>query len=49
VEWHGSPNFQGLFNQILGTAVDGARLAPEKMISAVFVASGMEFDQASVG
>ncbi|CAM0884872.1 unnamed protein product [Alopecurus aequalis] len=46
LEWHGSTNFQGVFDQILRTATE-ARLAPEKMIRTVFVYSDMEFDQAS--
>ena len=46
LEWHGSTNFQGVFDQILRTATE-ARLAPEKMIRTVFVYSDMEFDEAS--
>ncbi|XBI82952.1 hypothetical protein VPH35_091536 [Triticum aestivum] len=46
LEWGGSTNFQGVFDQILCTAVD-AGLAPEKMIRTVFVYSDMEFNMAS--
>ncbi|KAI4989225.1 hypothetical protein ZWY2020_036542 [Hordeum vulgare] len=46
LEWDGSTNFQGVFDQILRTAVD-AGLAPEKMTRTVFVYSDMEFDMAS--
>jgi hypothetical protein len=46
LEWHGSTNFQGVFDQILRTATE-ARLPAEKMIRTVFVYSDMEFDEAS--
>ncbi|XBH71575.1 hypothetical protein VPH35_099014 [Triticum aestivum] len=46
LEWGGSTNFQGVFDQILRTAVD-AGLAPEKMVRTVFVYSDMEFNMAS--
>ncbi|KQK11817.1 hypothetical protein BRADI_2g62566v3 [Brachypodium distachyon] len=46
LEWHGSTNFQGVFDQILRTAVE-ARLAPEKMIRTVLVYSDMEFNEAT--
>ncbi|KAF6991303.1 hypothetical protein CFC21_008404 [Triticum aestivum] len=46
MHWGGSTNFQGVFDQILRTAVE-ASLAPEKMIRTVFVYSDMEFNMAS--
>uniref|UniRef100_A0A452ZN16 TROVE domain-containing protein n=1 Tax=Aegilops tauschii subsp. strangulata TaxID=200361 RepID=A0A452ZN16_AEGTS len=46
MHWAGSTNFQGVFDQILRTAVE-ASLAPEKMIRTVFVYSDMEFNMAS--
>uniref|UniRef100_A0A453T530 Uncharacterized protein n=1 Tax=Aegilops tauschii subsp. strangulata TaxID=200361 RepID=A0A453T530_AEGTS len=45
LEWHGSTNFQGVFDRILATARE-AQLPPEKMIRTVFVYSDMEFGEA---
>ncbi|KAM3214791.1 hypothetical protein ACQJBY_067011 [Aegilops geniculata] len=45
LEWHGSTNFQGVFDRILATARE-AQLPPEKMVRTVFVYSDMEFGEA---
>ncbi|KAJ4786029.1 plant/protein [Rhynchospora pubera] len=45
MEWGMSTNFQGVFDQILDTAVQ-AKIKPEGMVKRVFVFSDMEFDQA---
>ena len=46
MKWGGSTNFQAVFDQILGVAVQ-ADLTEDQLIQKVFVFSDMEFDQAS--
>jgi hypothetical protein len=46
MDWGGSTNFQGVFDQILDVAVQG-NLSEDQLIQKVFVFSDMEFNEAS--